>query len=42
MNHVYRVVYNHSLNCYQAVSELAKGAHKTSTSGAVDQPPPRN
>lgn len=29
MNHIYRVVYNHHTNTYQAVPEISKGAHKT-------------
>lgn len=29
MNHIYRVVYNHHTNTYQAVPEISKGTHKT-------------
>ena len=32
MNHIYRVIFNHSLNCYQAAPEISKGAHKSSGS----------
>lgn len=29
MNHIYRVIYNHSANCWQAVSEIGRSKHKT-------------
>ncbi|MGX3020443.1 two-partner secretion domain-containing protein [Ursidibacter sp. B-7004-1] len=28
MNHIYRIVWNHSTACWQAVSEIGKGKHK--------------
>lgn len=30
MNHIYRIVFNHSLGVYQCVSELAKAGGKSS------------
>ncbi|MGM8900036.1 ESPR domain-containing protein, partial [Psychrobacter sp. 1Y4] len=35
MNHVYRVVFNHSLGVYQCVSELAKSRDKSSGKSQV-------
>jgi len=35
MNHVYRVVFNHSLGVYQCVSELAKSRGKSSGKSQV-------
>ncbi|MDO5055676.1 MAG: ESPR-type extended signal peptide-containing protein, partial [Pasteurella oralis] len=32
MNHIYRIVWNHSTACWQAVSEIGKGKHKVKAS----------
>ena len=35
MNHIYRIVFNHSLGVYQCVSELAKAGGKSSGRSAI-------
>jgi len=37
MNHIYRVVYNHALGVWQAVSEIGKGRKKTKTNQSTRQ-----
>ena len=38
MNHIYRVVYNHALGVWQAVSEIGKGRKKTKTNKSARRP----
>lgn len=36
MNHIYRIVWNHSMACWQAVSEIGKGKHKVKSQKNTD------